>query len=109
MPSSHYSGLWKNIPRCLPQIQMALTGRIRNAGLLDSLLGALPPEIARARRRIVVNGNAVRKSPLMLRLLRERMPEHEILLPDTREEAACGAALYALRSGMRECPVNFPG
>ena len=28
MPSSHYSGLWKNIPHCLTQIQMALTGRI---------------------------------------------------------------------------------
>ena len=30
MPFSHYYGLWKNIPRCLPQIQMALTGRIRS-------------------------------------------------------------------------------
>ena len=34
MPSSHYPGLWKNIPRCLPQIQMALTGRIPvNSGI----------------------------------------------------------------------------
>ena len=29
MPFSHYYGLWKNIPHCLTQIQMALTGRIR--------------------------------------------------------------------------------
>ena len=29
MPSSHYSGLWKNIPRCLPQIQMGLAGHLR--------------------------------------------------------------------------------
>ena len=28
MPSSHYSGLWKNIPRCLPQIQMGLAGHL---------------------------------------------------------------------------------
>ena len=28
MPFSHYYGLWKNIPHCLTQIQMALTGRI---------------------------------------------------------------------------------
>ena len=28
MPSSHYSGLWKNIPRCLTQIQMGLAGRL---------------------------------------------------------------------------------
>ena len=24
MPFSHYSGLWKNIPHCLTQIQMGL-------------------------------------------------------------------------------------
>ena len=29
MPFSHYSGLWQNIPRCLPQIQMGLAGRLR--------------------------------------------------------------------------------
>ena len=29
MPSSHYSGLWQNIPRCLPQIQMGLAGHLR--------------------------------------------------------------------------------
>ena len=28
MPSSHYSGLWKNIPRCLTQIQMGLAGHL---------------------------------------------------------------------------------
>ena len=28
MPSSHYSGLWQNIPRCLPQIQMGLAGHL---------------------------------------------------------------------------------
>ena len=28
MPFSHYYGLWKNIPRCLPQIQMGLAGRL---------------------------------------------------------------------------------
>ena len=38
MPSSHYSGLWKNIPHCLTQIQMALTGRI-----LAKILLPLPP------------------------------------------------------------------
>ena len=26
---SHYSGLWKNIPHCLTQIQMGLAGRLR--------------------------------------------------------------------------------
>ena len=36
MPSSHYSGLWQNIPRCLPQIQMGLAGHLRaNAALID--------------------------------------------------------------------------
>ena len=29
MPFSHYYGLWKNIPRCLTQIQMGLAGRLR--------------------------------------------------------------------------------
>ncbi len=28
MPSSHYSGLWKNIPHCLTQIQMELAGHL---------------------------------------------------------------------------------
>ena len=28
MPFSHYYGLWKNIPHCLTQIQMGLTGRL---------------------------------------------------------------------------------
>lgn len=87
---------------CVENLSFQELCRAWHAGLLDSLLDGLPPEIARSRRRIVVNGNAVRKSPLMLRLLRQRMPEHEILLPDTREEAACGAALYAMRSGMRK-------
>ena len=33
MPSSHYYGLWKNIPRCLPQIQMGLAGHLRDTTL----------------------------------------------------------------------------
>ena len=46
MPSSHYSGLWKNIPRCLAQIQMGLgayagRGNFRVAGLRITFLNQL--------------------------------------------------------------------
>ena len=43
MPFSHYYGLWKNIPRCLPQIQMGLAGRLRRHNLS---IGYVAPEAA---------------------------------------------------------------
>lgn len=62
-------------------------------GLLDSLLENIPEPLLRRRRRLLVNGNAVRRSPLLQELIRERLHYLEIILPDTSEEAACGAAI----------------
>ncbi len=59
-------------------------------GILDSLF--IPPETLARRQRIVVNGNAIRKSPLFMQVIREKFHGLEIVMPELREEAACGAA-----------------
>ncbi len=61
-------------------------------GILDGLF--IPPEILKKRKRIVVNGNAIRRTPLFLQVICERFAGMEIVMPELCEEAACGAAEY---------------
>lgn len=69
--------------------------RAWNEGLIETLIGGLPQSVINARKRIVVNGNAIRRSPALLQILKERLPRMEIVLPDSKEEAACGSTLFA--------------
>ena len=52
MPFSHYYGLWKNIPHCLTQIQMGLTGRLPVKAEPIPALSAERPDEEKRRRRL---------------------------------------------------------
>lgn len=63
-------------------------------GIAHNLRDMLPAECLAGRRRVVGSGNAVRRLPVVQECLAEvfRLP---LELPDSREEAATGAALLA--------------
>ena len=69
-------------------------------GILNALLNGFPQTVLTERRRLVVNGNAIRKSPLFRQVIRERFPDLENILPENCEEAACGAAIYCADYGL---------
>ncbi len=64
-------------------------------GVLNSLLANIPSTVLKSRKRIIVNGNAIRRSPLFQSVIRETFPGMELVLPELCEEAACGAAILA--------------
>ena len=51
-------------------------------------------------RTLVVSGNAARKNPALREALGEAFGL-EIVLPDSMEEAACGAAIFSVRASAR--------
>lgn len=66
-------------------------------GILDELLDALerlPRALAAEVRAVVGSGNGIRANPAMQLLLREKS-SLPLLLPESREEAAFGAAIHA--------------
>jgi sugar (pentulose or hexulose) kinase len=70
-------------------------------GVLENLAGMMPEQIIQAKKIVVANGNAVRN----LATLRAKIPEVfglPLKVSDSREEAACGAAMLGFRQ-------KFPG
>jgi sedoheptulokinase len=65
-------------------------------GILDNLRGMLPPEVLAGRTRLVGSGNALRRNEL-LRCMAEKVFGLPLELPESREEAAAGAARLAAR------------
>jgi sedoheptulokinase len=63
-------------------------------GLVTSLRDSLPAELLRARTEIVGSGNAIRRSLLMQRVIRESFG-CDVKLQEGAETTACGAALVA--------------
>ncbi len=67
--------------------------RAWHEGVLESLLKPIPREILQCRQRLILNGNAIRKSPVFQQILKEKLPELQIVLPEQCEEAACGVSI----------------
>ncbi len=63
-------------------------------GITTNLRDMLPSNFYKGRQTIVGSGNALRKNPL-LRKSTEKIFGMRLLLPDYKEEAACGAAMHA--------------
>ena len=63
-------------------------------GIIRNLRSTLPPELLEGRQKLVVSGNAVRKS----KALQQACTKIFSIVPsvqESREEAACGAALLS--------------
>ena len=71
-------------------------------GIVRNLKEGFPPELLKGRREVSGTGNAVRLLKSIQHAIRRefRLP---LTLPETREEAAVGAALLALR----HCVAQF--
>ncbi len=63
-------------------------------GIITNLRDMLPSQFYKGRKVIVGSGNALRKNPL-LRKSAERIFGMKLVIPDSMEEAACGAAIHA--------------
>ena len=63
-------------------------------GILDNLFNDFPENLRKNRTRIIGSGNGLRKVHSMQELIRSKYGM-ELVLPDSVEEAACGAAILA--------------
>lgn len=63
-------------------------------GELETYFNDLPPELRKSSRQIIGVGNALRRNPLLGRILQEEL-NLPLQLPEQREEAALGAAIIA--------------
>jgi len=64
-------------------------------GIVESLANMLPPAVLTGRKRVVGSGNALRHSAL-LRRMAEKALGLPLVMNESQEEAACGAARLAL-------------
>jgi len=65
-------------------------------GIIDTLARPMPRKILATRKHLLASGNAIRKTAVLRRAaeMRFRLP---VEIVEGREEAACGAALLAMR------------
>ena len=71
-------------------------------GIVENLFAPMPASVIRARKRIVGSGNGLAKCGAVRHALQERcgLP---LVMPQVREEAATGAALFAGSATCRLC------
>ncbi len=65
-------------------------------GIVRNLKQGFPPELLAARKRIIGSGNGVRRVKSIQMAIQREIPL-ELILPEAREEAACGAARLPLQ------------
>lgn len=65
-------------------------------GIISNLRGMLPESVLKGRKRIMASGNALRKNPLLCKTAEEifGLP---LLICESKEEAAVGAAILAMK------------
>ncbi len=63
-------------------------------GIIRNLKQDFPPEILSTRKELLGSGNGIRKVHCIQEIIRREFPQ-KLILTDSREEAACGAAKLA--------------
>lgn len=78
----------------LDNFSLGRVSRSLARGIMQNLKDRLPAQALKNRQRLMASGNALRRNPL-LQQMAQQVFQLPLLLSHRREEAACGAALYA--------------
>ena len=82
-------------------MSLASVAKAMAFGMIESLWNRMPAQLTKKREKLVATGNGIKRSSLLRKVVKE-ITEMELILSDSIEDAANGAAAMALQLQQRQ-------